>query len=576
MSKYDEKYEAVGEESASSHIRGIIQQLNDEKPSQEKSREVVVRSDGTKVVRVRKKRRVVVTDAEKRKAGRRSFMLILLGAFLLCMVSVGWLLFRMSQMSGEAYVQGKAEELRQAWGAETVRLVGSGVEGSSFHLTGLAADFPAGAPVQHVELSDISADLDTATFFTGVLTSEKMTIKRAEVKLNPEARELQMPLFRGEELWRISSIECESLSISMGEQVNIANSRGYLYHPRRTDRSVCTFVLSGGVLQLRGMQQIRLSDSKFLMSPVGIEEFSVNGTTDRAAQDAGKINTSLAIVGRVKVGDALAGPFEFDSDSMPLSVFTDGRLGDILSARTMKQSVGQEHSRARILLPLDEKAPSYSGEFLLKDISLSGFPVQEMILKHIEDDKRSDYRPMLVRRGHLNVQSGPQGITVEFPENQVEELDVVSLKGSLSVNADNEVSGTLSIGLPAILTHAEYADGKADPVFSENAGMAWVTAELSGSVNVPGDNSAMLEAQTEEERSSRPGRLNLDDVNISKISNQINKNLETLHEADSTSTPAEPRGDKKEEEDASETPSMQRGSLDMSSPLDDNFKGIFD
>ncbi len=44
-----------------SGVRSIIRQLNEDTPAQEKSREVVVRPDGTKMVRVTKKRKTMVT-----------------------------------------------------------------------------------------------------------------------------------------------------------------------------------------------------------------------------------------------------------------------------------------------------------------------------------------------------------------------------------------------------------------------------------------------------------------------------------------------------------------------------------
>lgn len=583
MSKYDEKYESAGAEVSSSHVRGIIQQINDEKPSKEKSREVVTRPDGTKVVRVTKKRRVLVSDAEKRKAGRRSFMLILMGAFAFCFIGVVVLLFRMSQMSGEAYVQSHADELKQAWGAESVVLQGCGVDGTSFHLSGIVADFPADAPVQHVEISDISADLDASSFFTRVLTGDKLSIGRAEVRLNPAARELRMPLFQGEELWKFRRVECESFHVSMGDIMKLKDARSYMYHPRSSDKTVSSLVISGGTVQLRGMRLIRLRESKWLLSPRGVEDFSLNGTTDRPNEAAGRGDTSLAIYGRIPVGLPLAGPFEFDADGMPLAEFTQGRLGNILTARTSQQAIGKEHSLARIALPLDTPAPVFSGEFALKQICFSGFPVQMLITEHMEAGKRTNYQPAVIGSGHVCLSTTGETLEVIFPENQVEERDLMSLSGNLVLDADNAISGKMNIGVPAILTHAEYADGKADPLFRENAGTAWVSVELSGTVNVPSDNSSALDAQAEAARSSRPGRMNLDNMDFGKVSDRIRREREVYESLEdengslsvppvSSSSEIAPQDKSQPEEEFFSTPAS--GSLDMSSPLD--AKGIFD
>lgn len=582
MSKYDEKYETAGDETPSSHVRGIIQQINDEKPSKEKSREVVTRPDGTKVVRVTKKRRVLVSDAEKRKEGRRSFMLILMGAFLLCFISVAVLLFRMSQMSGEAYVQSRAEELKRAWGAESVTLLGGGVDGTSFHLSGIVAEFPESSLVQRVELSDISADLDTMSFFSRVLTGDKLSIGRAEVRLNPAARTMQVPVFHGKDMWKFRRVECENFHVTMGDILTLKDARSYMYHPRPSDKTVSTLVIADGTLQLRGMKLIRLREYKGLFSPRGVEEFSLSGTTDRPNEPAGRAGTSLSISGRIPVGEPMSGPFEFDSDGMPLTEFTQGRLGTILTARTVQQAVGKEHSMARILLPLEAPAPVFSGDFLLKQICLNGFPVQQLINAHMESGRRSSYEPAIINHGHLHLASEGEKLEILFPENQVEERDLLSLSGVMVLDADNAISGKMDIGIPAILTHAEYADGKPDPLFRENAGTAWVSVELSGTVNVPADNSALLVAQTEEARKARPGRLNLDEMDFGKVSDRIRRERELFEQVDSHTAPAESAAPS--ETPAPQQPRPQRqqmeedifgtGTLDMSSPLDR--KGLFD
>lgn len=577
MSRYDDKYKEAGEEASSTHVRGIIQQINDEKPSKEKKREVVVRPDGTKVVRVTKKRRVLVSESEKNKAGRRSFMFILMGAFALCFILVALLLFRMSQMSGEAYVQSKAEELKQAWGAESVTLMGSGIEGTSFHLSGLVAEFPADSLVQHVELSDVSADLDTVTFFSRVLTGDKISIARAEIRLNPEAKELQMPLFRGEPLWKLRRVECDSIHVKMGDKVSLTDARSYLYYPRPTDKTVCSVGFSGGAMQMRGMQPIRVSEAKMLLSPRGVEEFFLKGTTDRANMTADKESTSLEISGRIPVGTLLAGPFEFDSDGMSFADFTEGRFGRVLTARTARQAIAGEHSRARILLPLENDAPVFDGEFLLKQFSLNGFPMLLMMTEHMEPAKRAVYQPATIAQGRVILKHEGENMTVELPEHQMEERDLMSLFGSISLSGNNDFSGTLHIGIPSVLTHAEYADGKADPMFHENAGMAWVTTELSGSVGLPEDNSATLNAQAEEARRSRPGRLNLDEVDFGKVSEQIRRDRAIFEQKDEQ-TPSE-AGSAAPSAPGTQTQQMEQdifgtGSLDMGSPLDR--KSIFD
>ena len=66
MSDKDDKY-ADDETDGRSQVRNILSKLAEEHPSKEKKREVVVREDGTKVVRVTKKRRVMISAEEKKR-----------------------------------------------------------------------------------------------------------------------------------------------------------------------------------------------------------------------------------------------------------------------------------------------------------------------------------------------------------------------------------------------------------------------------------------------------------------------------------------------------------------------------
>ena len=68
----NEKY--TSEDDRNSQVRSIINQLNADRPSSEKSREVVLRADGTKAVRVVKKRKVMVTNEDKARRARKKFV----------------------------------------------------------------------------------------------------------------------------------------------------------------------------------------------------------------------------------------------------------------------------------------------------------------------------------------------------------------------------------------------------------------------------------------------------------------------------------------------------------------------
>ncbi len=101
MSREDERYRS-GEQTRS-QVRKIIDRINDEKPSKESSRKVVTRADGRKVVRVVRKRRVSVSDKERKSKARRSVIIFVASIFSVILAFVGLFFIQLVLLSGDAY-----------------------------------------------------------------------------------------------------------------------------------------------------------------------------------------------------------------------------------------------------------------------------------------------------------------------------------------------------------------------------------------------------------------------------------------------------------------------------------------
>ncbi|MGN0836794.1 MAG: hypothetical protein ACI4OS_05075, partial [Akkermansia sp.] len=385
------------EDNETSQVRGILNRLNDEKPSHERSRELVIRPDGTKVYRVTKRRRVLITEKEKRRSGRMVFLKILMGLALVVVVLLGILSYRMSTMTGKNYIESRISEFQQHWGAENITITGEGINGTTLRLNTLVAEFPKDALIRRVELTDISAELDTLSFFSTALRGNELSIARAKVYLNPDARQLSIPQASGRALWFFRRMKCDDLNLSIGSPenapVHIKNAPTYLYYPRPGNFDNASVILSGGTLHLRGMRPLHIAEAKLLLSGQIISDFYVKGSTTASTNLPEQERDKMLIRGHLDADAALAGPFEFDSDNIPFSSFTNSRLEGIFSARTVAQAVSNNHSQAHILLPLDLNEPEFSGVFHLKDICLTGFPAQSCLLEHINSSKRSKYQP---------------------------------------------------------------------------------------------------------------------------------------------------------------------------------------
>lgn len=539
MGKYDDKYNEAGEEQT--HVRSIINQLNEDHPSKEKKREVVTRPDGTKVIRVTKKRRVTVSESEKNRRSRHSFVMGLLVAFL-CLLGMGAFFgFRMSVMSGDAFLTDGVEQLKQAWGATDIRVSGKGVDGGEFRLSTLVAEFPESSILERVEISDISADLDSMSFFTKKLVGDIMKMGRVEVRLRADARKFAMPRFKGGDLWSFRRVECEEFGVKMGESqqdspVTIRNCKAYMYYPREGEKDTCVLDISGGSLQLAGWKTIYMKEGRFTFSPVAVEEFSVSGSTDRPTETAETNHTELMIFGRLGDGDKLAGPFSLDVDNIDFADLSDNRFSQFFAARS--ESVGREKAKAHIELPLDRKAPQFSGEFAVKAISITGMAAQTLMAEHIDPMKRRMYLPPRVSRGMVELSQEGDASTLTLPEDAVVERDLIAVQGKVTVNGANEISGNLDYALPVLLTHVEYPDAISDPIFQDVATNAWLRTTVSGMANHPTDNSSEIEAKAVEARKSRPARIPFSEIDVERMADQMRR--EKMKDVD----PFAPQGSK--------------------------------
>ena len=523
MVHQDDKY--AGEEEHLTQVRSIIKQLNEEKPAQERTREVVVRADGTKVVRVTKKRRVMMTSADVRRRNRRQ-LLVVMAAFVLLLAGCGaWFMYRMSVMSSSAYLNEQQAALQQAWGASSVTLAGKGVDGTSLKLNSLEVDFPESSMIQRVEITGVEAELGMMSFLTGVPEAEELQLDRVFIQLRPGAA-MDMPMQAGMDKWFFRRINCKEFTVQFGEDgeagpMALRGTQAYMYYPGRArNASVVTF--RGGNLVMKNWKTMRISEGKARVSADGITDFSLSGTTDATSDVVEQRRTSFAVAGAIANKSDFTGPYSIKSDNMSLADFTEGRLEEFFTARTVAQARGKAPELPTMQLSAQgEKVPVFRGQFHLKDICLSSFPALMAICEHIEPAKRRLYNPISLHRGYVVLDSREGELVAEVPEDALQERDLASLSGKLVLNAANELSGELRYGIPQVLARVEYPDGHPDPIFTASGEWAVLSTRLKGRGNMPGDDMAEVEARAAIARRERPERIPFDKLDVNQLTEQL-------------------------------------------------------
>ncbi len=524
-----------------SQVRNIIRRLNEEKPATEKSREVVVRADGTKAVRVTKKRKVMMTNEERNRRSRRSFVMLLLGGMLLCAAFVAFFMYRMTTMTGATYLRAQENNLREMWGAEQVACSGASIDGMSMSIASIVVKFPEASLIHALELSDVSASLSASTFLSGKIKADELSIGRATIRLNPKARKLQMPKQIGDSLWRIKRVSCADLNVYMGEQesgspVVLRQASAYMYGPV----SSRVVMLNGGLLMFNGWKPISLLDGKMRFTPASIEDISIRGTIDPSRRKSdGRPESTITISGTIAADAALAGPLMLDSDNMNFADFSDGVFTHFFSAMTDSVVSLKQKPTAQIELPLDLVKPRFFGSFRVRDIRITAFPAMMIYTEHIDPKYRKRYMPPYIAAGRVTLGSDDNGKTLEIAENEMVELDLLSLRAQVRVDAANQLSGTVDYGLPVLLTRVEYPDGLSDPMFKEDGRYAWFCTQVSGAANQPVDNAEQLDVGAEPQRKLRPARTPFDQIDVERLSARISAASSTPSQPSAPEPPAQ-------------------------------------
>lgn len=521
MAEKDDKYADSEEELT--QVRSIIKRLNEENPSKERRREVVVRADGSKVVRVTRKRKVVVSAHDKQRASRKRFVYAMAAVVVTLILAVAFLSYRMAVMSSGAYLQEGQSRLQQLWGASSVKVEGVGMEGTAFHLTNLVAEFPESSMIERVELSGISSELELSGFLSETLNAQELKIDRALLVLRKGAQ-MQMPQQQGKSMWKFRRMVCQDLTVQYSDEkeapLMLKNAHAYMYYPHVSQTS-SVVILSSGTLHIKGWKTVNVREAKFHVSTSGVDDFSLQGTTDTASDVAEQRRTSIRFAGKMPEGSTMCGPFAMEADNMSLADFTKGRFEDVFTARTVAVSGGRLSEKATICLTDDQPEPVFNGEFHLKNICLSSFPAMLAVTEHIDPSKRRLYNPISVPRGYVVIDNHDEAVSLLLPDDGIVERDMVTLRGKITLNNNNELSGELNYGIPMLLARAEYPDGRPDPIFQQNGDWAVLRTRLSGTGNQPQDDMAEVEARAAIARRDRPERIPFHEFNLDRITEQM-------------------------------------------------------
>lgn len=526
------------EAESESQVRGIINKLNEEHPSKESSREVVVRDDGSKVTRVRRKRRVTLTDKEKKTKSRRKFFIIFALLFVLLLGGIVYLGLQVSSMGGAHYLDDKKEEIRLSFKAESIEMTGAKINGLDMTIGSIVLNYPAASLVQRVELSKLRGSFDLFALIKGQMLFDALSIDKAHVLLKEGATQLESPNTSLIDFCSFERIDCKSFNLSVGaaEQspLTIADTSAYLYYPDQ-DKDKIIFSCSGGRFNVKNWLGFEIKDLRAAFIKGSDTDLSAELVIKSAdASTDSVIEERVSLRAKIAEGASFYGPYTFTSNNLSVDDMTHGRLSAFFEAKTKRES--DESGKivpSTLSFSPDAAYPSFTADLCLGEISWQKLPALQEIQKHVESAKRALYTKLIIPFGRVKLQSSPEEIILSFIAADMTEPYSVTLVGELKLDAEDNLSGSLEYGVPANLTRREYPDGLSDPIFKEEGATAWLRTVLSGSKLLPMDNSLDLNLDAQAARKLRPAPNSLDVINIDTFADRVEQNRAQAEESSS-------------------------------------------
>ena len=162
----------------------------------ERKREVVVRPDGSKVIRVEKRRRTYNDDHGDAKQAVLKNKRFLIGLCILVLLVVGALagtyMYRLTSFNTEEFAGRLQSDLSAAWGGK-VEASGMAMDGLSMKAARIKVTFPQDSCLSFVMMEGVSGEISATSLFMGKIKGESLNMAKVTIGLRPGFSKFAVP-----------------------------------------------------------------------------------------------------------------------------------------------------------------------------------------------------------------------------------------------------------------------------------------------------------------------------------------------------------------------------------------------
>ncbi len=454
--------------------------------------QLVTRADGTKALKVRKRKRRTDQTRDKLKAQNQRTQLIQIAGFIVFMVA-------MLIIGGILILYANSSSFRNGLISKIESITGSEMKIQQFRMNPATAS--AGQvemnwseihALNRLEANSLRARISPVSFVGKVFQGQEITAKNGKLFLTaPHAPELSAAKVSGASDSRIkfNRYSVASLNVFFSKEESLDNMVENIeasYLPTKINQGG-EIRLNQGLLKLKGWPSLALDRSYIQVRGQELDiksmRFLIPSVQSQGVQDKGTINFSGVINPQV---EGATHKLHVELESFQISPLLGNSLGRFFRGKTVTNP--DENSNMLQFTPgsgQDASLELNMTHALDSRISLAQFKFLGN-LSIVLDDRWYELPNFDHNAKFLVKRSGE---LVKMESIHLEQRARMMIKGSISTkDAAGNISGTLSVGIPDIILAAA-KDRHLDVLFSPvKDGYRWVNIELSGSGSAPADN----------------------------------------------------------------------------------------
>ncbi len=461
-------------EQHSYSVDEMMEQLR--KGKRERSRgeepELVTRPDGSKVMRVRKrKRRTDQPVRSSRKRQRRYGVISAIGFVVLLVVSGVSLLLVMARFNSKGYREDIEKSLSQSTGAQ-VGLSDLSVNPIKSHAKSVKFTWPASGLPKTLKLAKLESKLKFSSFLGSGLQGRELRSDSGTMTMGRPEDTVAPLVTRGEKFLDFRSYRCSQFELRYGDESGdpLMRLRGseLIARPLAEEEGL-RFVLSGRFVRFGKWSELKVNHGhgewrKGSFSLLSL--YARSGESGEAVFKGVKPVTSHS-------------PAVFDLE------LTQFPMEELLGQASLGQLIrGQIDGPSGSLTfdPRDEESGQLRLQFVGSEISIESF----RFLGGLSSILRKEH--------YARPEGGTISGTLVWDRDQMsledfkyEVLSHLMLTGKIVVR-NEELSGNLQLGVPEVLMMKTLTQPRYSSFSTPRKGYCWTDLKLSGTVDQPNDN----------------------------------------------------------------------------------------